>query len=201
MWPFKSKYDKLKREDVVEAICDLEKQESDIETNMAARAKKIDELMAKGKKEKSREIRLFYAKKISDLKEENEADVKRGMYLLYNAKLLRRLKDSIDDNTFFANTGKASLGNLLKDQRGLAAFLNKALNTKVRAENVLTAADDTWQEIQGAYVENERIYGVGNHDDELLAMFETGEQLEDESNLSSADTETTESAEKPESIV
>lgn len=177
MWPFKSKYDKLKREEVVDAICTLEKQEADIESGIVDRAKKIEELLEKGKREKSREIRLFYAKKINDLKEENEADVKRGMYLLYNAKLLRKLKTAIDDNTFFANTGKVSLGNLLADQRGLAVFLNKALNTKVQGENVLTAADDTWMEVQSGYVENERIYGVAGHDDELLAMFETEEQL------------------------
>ena len=142
MWPFKSKFDKLKREDVVEAICTLEKQEADIETGITERAKQINDLMEKGRKEKSRELRLFYAKKINDLKEENESDVKRGMYLLYNVKLLRKLKTSIDDNTFFANTGKVSLGNLLADQRGLAVFLNKALNTRVQGENVLTAADE-----------------------------------------------------------
>lgn len=186
MWPFKSKFDKLKREDVVEAICTLEKQEADIETGITERAKQINDLMEKGRKEKSRELRLFYAKKINDLKEENESDVKRGMYLLYNVKLLRKLKTSIDDNTFFANTGKVSLGNLLADQRGLAVFLNKALNTRVQGENVLTAADETWMEVQSGYVENEKIYGVANHDDELLAMFETEDQLEDERNMSSA---------------
>ena len=69
MWPFKSKFDKLKREDVVEAICTLEKQEADIESGIVERAKQIETLMEKGKQEKSREIKLFYAKKITDLKE------------------------------------------------------------------------------------------------------------------------------------
>ena len=31
MWPFKSKYDKLTREDAVDAICKLEKEMSTIE--------------------------------------------------------------------------------------------------------------------------------------------------------------------------
>ena len=77
-------------------------------------------------------------------------------------------------------TGKVSLGNLLSDQKGLAQFLNKALNTKVRSEQVLTDADDTWNEVQSGYEENERIYGVNEDDDKLLAMFETGEQLDSE---------------------
>ena len=180
MWPFKSKYEKLKREDVVEAICDLEKQENDHESAIVERARTIDELLEKGRKETNRELKLFYAKKITSLREENQTDVKRGMYLMYNMKLLRKLNSTIDDNEFFVRTGKVSLGNLLADQKGLAQFLNKALNTKVSSEQVLTEADDIWNEVQSGYEENERIYGVNEHDDELLAMFETGEQLDAE---------------------
>ena len=180
MWPFKSKYDKLKREDVVDAICSLEKQEDDLEEAISSRAREIEELLAKRRKETNRELKLFYAKKITSMREENQTDVKRAMYLMYNMKLLRKLKSTIDDNEFFIKTGKVSLGNLLADQKGLAQFLNKALNTKVRSEQVLTDADDTWNEIQSGYEENERIYGVNEQDDELLAMFETGEQLDAE---------------------
>ena len=180
MWPFKSKYDKLKREDVVDAICSLEKQEDDLEEAISSRAREIEDLLAKGRQETNRELKLFYAKKITSMREENQTDVKRAMYLMYNMKLLRKLKSTIDDNEFFIKTGKVSLGNLLADQKGLAQFLNKALNTKVRSEQVLTDADDTWNEIQSGYEENERIYGVNEQDDELLAMFETGEQLDAE---------------------
>ena len=131
MWPFKSKFDKLKREDVVDAICNLEKQESDLESAIEERARTIEELLAKGRKESNRELKLFYAKKITTLREENQTDVQRAMYLMYNTKLLRKLKTTIDDNEFFVRTGKVSLGNLLADQKGLAQFLNKALGTKV----------------------------------------------------------------------
>ena len=180
MWPFKSKFDKLKREDVVDAICNLEKQESDLESAIEERARTIEELLAKGRKESNRELKLFYAKKITTLREENQTDVQRAMYLMYNTKLLRKLKTTIDDNEFFVRTGKVSLGNLLADQKGLAQFLNKALGTKVRSEQVLTAADDTWNEVQSANEANGPIHGENEHDDELLAMFETGEQLEGE---------------------
>ena len=180
MWPFKSKYDKLKRGDVVDAICKLEKQEDEIEAAINSRAKEIDELLAKGRKETNRELKLFYAKKVTSLREENQADVKRAMYLMYNMKLLRKLKTTIDDNEFFVSAGKVSLNNLLADQKGLAQFLNKALGTKVRSEQVLTDADDIWQEITSGYTENERIYGVNEHDDELLAMCESADQLDSE---------------------
>ncbi len=180
MWPFKSKYQKLKREDVVDAICNLEKQQQDIETGIVEKTKDIEDLLEKGKVEKNNELKKFYAKKIMNLKEECNEDVKRGMYLLYNIRLMKRLKSAIDDNSFFANTGKVSLGNLLGDQKGLAKFLNKALNTKVKSENVLTSADDIWNEIQSGYVENEQIYGVNEQDDQLLAIFENADEVNSE---------------------
>jgi len=131
--------------------------------------------MKKGRLEKSQDLKLFYVKKISHLQEEKKEAINRGMYLLYNSRLLNKLKNAIDDNSFFANTGKISLNNLLSDQKNLAKFLNKALNTKVMAEDVLTEADDTFNEIKGLYEENQKIYGVNSSDDELLALLETGD--------------------------
>ena len=173
MWPFKKdKFKSVKREDVVNAICDLEKQEDNLEKQVEDMGKQIDSLMEKGKQEKSHDLKVFYVKKISHLQEEKAEAINRGIYLLYNIRLMNKLKNAIDDNSFYVNTGKVSLSNLLSDQEGLAKFLNKALNTKVMAEDVLTSADDTFNEVKGLYQENDRIYGVQNSDDELLAMME-----------------------------
>ncbi len=86
MWPFKSKYDKLTREEVVSAICELEQQSREIEDGLLAKQKQIDDLMTKGKNEKSKDVKLFYAKKINALKSEREQSVRRAMYLMYNAE-------------------------------------------------------------------------------------------------------------------
>ena len=51
MWPFKSKYDKLTREEVVSAICELEQQSREIEDGLLAKQKQIDDLMTKGNNE------------------------------------------------------------------------------------------------------------------------------------------------------
>ena len=189
MWPFKSKYDKLTREEVVDSICKLEQESKSIEDDLLASQKQIDELMAKGKTEKSKEVKLFYAKKINALKAEREQSVRRAMYLMYNIQLLQKLKTAIDDNQFFKKTAKASLGNLLSDQKGLAAFLNKALGTRVAAEDVLTSADETFRAVEDAYEANESIYGVSEQDDALLAMFETEEQVTAEQEMFSEHTE------------
>ena len=177
---FKSKYDKLTREEVVEAICQLEKESQDMETGLEDKQKKIDELMAKGRTSTDQQLKLLYAKKINAIKAEREQDVKRIMYLMYNTQMLQKLKNAIDDNRFFKNSSKMSLGNLLADQKGLAKFLNKTLNTRINAEDVLTSADETFREIEEAYEQNDTIYGMNSADDALLAMFETEDAVADE---------------------
>ncbi len=179
MWPFKKKmsYKKLKRQEIIDAIYQLEKQESMIEDGIVEKNEQIASLLKKGRVEKTQELKLIYAKKINELKAGIQTDLKRGMYLLYNTKLLNRLKDALDEKEFFLGTTKVSLGNLLADQKGLAKFLNKALNTRIRAEDVLTSSDDLFNEVQNAYEENKEIYAPSKNDDELLAVFESEDDL------------------------
>jgi hypothetical protein len=186
---FKRKYEKLTREEVVDAICKLEKEGKEIEDGLISKTKQIEELMKRGRAEKSKEVRLFYAKKINALKAEREQSVQRSMYLMYNSQLLQRLKTAIDDNQFFQKTSKISLGNLLSDQKGLAKFLNKTLGRRIAAEDVLTSADETFREVESAYVKNETIYGIDEQDDALLALFETEDQVDSEKEVFSKETE------------
>lgn len=174
---FKGKYDRIKREEVVDAIVKLQSEEAQVEERVRDARAQIEELMAQGREEKDMQMRLFLAKKINYLKEEQKQNMQRATYLLYNVQLLNRLKSAIDDKQFFSNSMGAPLNSLLADQRALAQFLNKALNTRVAAENVLTEADETFNDVLSAYEENEKIYGVNKSDDELLAVFETGDAL------------------------
>ena len=183
MWPFKNKFQKLQRGDVVEAICQLEKESADIEESLVGSEKHIDDLMKRGRAEKNKDLKLLWAKKINFIKQERQEQVRRMMYIMYNIQMLNKLKRAIDDNQFFAKTSAMSLGNLLKDQKGLAVFLNKALRTRVAAEDVLTGADEAFKLIEDSYQENESIYGVGQEDDALLAMFETEEQVAGEQEM------------------
>lgn len=174
---FKGKYDRIKREEVVDAIVKLQSEEVQVEERVRDARAQIEALMAQGREEKDMQMRLFLAKKINYLKEEQKQNMQRATYLLYNVQLLNRLKSAIDDKQFFSNSMGAPLNSLLADQRALAQFLNKALNTRVAAENVLTEADETFNDVLSAYEENEKIYGVNKSDDELLAVFETGDAL------------------------
>lgn len=188
MWPF-NRFKKLKREDVINAMVELEKNETELMEGLVTKEEEINSLMEKGKKEKNKELKLLYAKKINQLKQEKEDDAKRAMYLMYNIQLMKKLKTSIDDNNFIVKTGKISLGNLLKDQRGLARFLNGALGRRIKAEEVLTQSDDMFEEVKNAYIENERIYKENKNDDELLAMFEQEDAMETELEITDTESE------------
>lgn len=188
MWPFKSKYDKLTREEVVTAICNLENESKQIEDGIAAIKLQIEDLTAKGKAETDRSMKLYYAKKINAIKAEREQSVQRLLYIMYNVQLLTKLKAAIDDNQMFKNTTKMSLANLLADQKGLAKFLNKALGTRIAAEDVLTSADETFRTISESYEPSSEIYGMNEQDDALLAMFEQEEQVAAEEEAAQSET-------------
>ena len=180
----KKKYENLKREEVVNSIIQLETELKRAEAAIPNDQKQIDELMEKGRLEKNKNTQLLYAKKITMLKSEQQDMTQRCMYLMYNIQLLNKLKKAIDDNQFFKNTSQMSLGNLLSDQKGLAKFLNQTLNTRVSSEDVLTSADQTFQEINSVYTPNATIYGESEEDNSLLAMFETENQLDTEREFS-----------------
>ncbi len=181
------RFRKLKREEVVESIVKLEKQQQEIEDGIVDKEAHIQELLAKGKKEKSQEIRLMYAKQINYLKEQKMRDAKRGMYLTYNINMLNKLKDAMEDKEFFKTSSNLQLNKLLGDQKGLARYLNKALKIRIREEDVLTNADETFNEVASMYEDNETIYGAGKTDDQLLAMFEEGDAAEEMETIQNID--------------
>ena len=183
-WPSRrNKFKNLNREDLVNSICELERQERTAEAEVYQKIKEIDALVEKGKNEKNKELQLFYAKKISHLNEEKQTCMERGMYLLYNIRLMNKLKEAYDSNTFFKTQTKVPLNEVVQDQKRLAKFLNKALETRISSEDVLTSADELFNEVQAAYDVSQPIYGIGKSEEEILSMFEKENQLNDEQEL------------------
>lgn len=178
MWPFKkNKYKKLKREEVVNAIIELDNRQALLEEEIKNKALEEKDLFNKGKQEKNRQLRLLYAKKIDALKKDQQSLLERSLYLLYNVQLLKKLKDALEDKEFISATSDVSLQELLKDQKNLAKFLNGALQTKIKSEEIMTEADDIFNQVKDSYNPDERIYGINSNDDQLLSMFEESEDL------------------------
>ena len=180
----RNKFKKLKREEVVDAIIELTKQQEDLENGVLTKSEEVDKLMERGKKEKNRDIKLLCAKKVTSLREEIKRDTNRAAYLLYNIKLMEKLKAAIDDNQFVNNTTKLPLNKLLGDQKALSAFLQDAIQNRTSAEEALVSADqmfDTYE--QSGNADTSPIYSANKSDDELLAMFEMQDQLDSEAEI------------------
>ena len=180
----RNKFKKLKREEVVDDIIELTKQQEDLENGVLTKSEEVDKLMERGKKEKNRDIKLLCAKKVTSLREEIKRDTNRAAYLLYNIKLMEKLKAAIDDNQFVNNTTKLPLNKLLGDQKALSAFLQDAIQNRTSAEEALVSADqmfDTYE--QSANADTSPIYSANKSDDELLAMFEMQDQLDSEAEI------------------
>lgn len=177
----RNKFKKLKRDDVVDAIIEQTKQQEDLESGILAKSEEVEKLLERGRKEKNRDIKLLCAKKVNSLREEIKRDTKRAAFLLYNVKLLEKLKSAIDDNSFIKNTTKLPLNKLLSDQKALAQFLESSVQNRAEAENTLVEADRLFESYeQAANAEDGPIYSVNKSDDELLAMFEMQDQLDSE---------------------
>ena len=183
MWPFKSKFEKISREDVNDAICKLDAENKVIDEKMLGMQQQIEEVTLLAKKEKIREIKLNYIKKISYLKRSRVTLAKRSSYILYNIELMERLKQSIDDNQLFTLTQGITLNKLLSDQKGLRKFLLKSLNTKQTAEKKLVEGNEVFDSVDDLYEESEEIYGKSESDDELLAAFEKEASMHDDTGL------------------
>lgn len=171
---FFKKKEYISREDVVNAICELEKDELNLESEVVNITSNINEMLQKGMIETDKNQKLFYAKKINYLKDDANRKSKRVLFLLYNIKLLTRLKESIDDNQLIQKVKGLYLTNMLSNQKELAIYLNKLLNTKLATEDVLTEADSLFTDIESKYEENNKIYGIesDSNEDALLSMFE-----------------------------
>lgn len=182
----RNKFKKLKREDVVNAIIEQSKQQEELESGVLAKSEEVEKLMERGRKEKNRDIKLLCAKKVNTLQAEIKRDTRRAALLLYNVKLLEKLKAAIDDNRFIENTTKLPLNKLLGDRKALAQFLETSIQNRADAETMLTQADELFDSYeQAADVTSSPIYSVNESDDELLAMFEMQEQLESEAGFDS----------------
>ncbi|MCR4875134.1 MAG: hypothetical protein K5923_05325 [Clostridia bacterium] len=176
---FKNKFDTLKREEVIDTICELEREEVLIEEKIKILTEDIRQKLNEGREVDNPMERTFLVKKITLQQEKRERAIRQAMYILYNLRLSERLKDAIDDKSLVKKLASMKSIKYFKDQRALALFLNDALNTKIKQEDVLTEADDTFRAVEDMYQKNLQIYGITElSEDNILAFFEEGSATE-----------------------
>lgn len=173
---FRNRFDTLKREEVVDTICNLEREETLLEETINSQSEQIKKMLQEGKELENALQRTFLVKKITLLSEKRERAIRQAMYVLYNLRLSERLKDAIDDKALIERLSQMKSIKYFKDQKALALFLNDALNTKIKQEDILTEADDTFMAIKEMYSDNLQIYGISDiNEDSIMAFFEEKE--------------------------
>ena len=170
----RKKFEKIDREEIVDAICSLEKEEKLIEDEIKVVSEQIKTMIDEGQKLDTTYDKIFLVKKITNENDRRVRLIKRGMFVLYNIKLTNRLKDAIDDNIIVNKVKSLSSFDYLKNQKELAIYLNELLNTKTKTEDILTEADDAFVEVEKMFLENTKIYGITDlSEDKLMDIFET----------------------------
>jgi len=173
---FKNKFETLTRDEVIDTICTLEREETLYEDKINTLTEDIKAKLNEGKLLENPLQRTFLVKKITLLTEKRERAIRQAMYIIYNLRLSERLKDAIDDKSLVDKIASLKSIKYFKDQKALALFLNDALNTKIKEEDVLTDADDTFKAVEEMYSGNLKNYGISDMtEDNILAFFEEGD--------------------------
>lgn len=177
---FGNKFKKIKRTEVVDTICTLEQQQQEMLDEIGQRKKEIAALYVQGKNEKARDMQIYYAKKIQNLEQQNAAASKRLQFMNSNITALMQLKGALDDREFVQNNSKLPLNQLLNSPKELHKFLSEITHVKMQQEGNLEQTMEVFDSANEGYVESERLYGVDEQTNNILAMFETEKQLDDE---------------------
>lgn len=168
----KNKFEKITKDDINKMRVSIATQEQELNDQLDAKLNAIDALMEKGRTETSQQRKMIYAQKIKFLRQEVDSVMQQIMYSMYNESLIEKLALTVNNNAFFNSS--ISMNALLADSKGLALFLNNALGTRLKAEQILTDADDNFKSIEEAYEPNEKIYGMGTEVEDILSSFDAG---------------------------
>jgi len=168
----KSKFERITKDDINEMRVKLATQEQELMDLMDSKINAIDVYMDKGRAETNAQRRMIFANKIKFLREEIDSITQRIMFTMYNNRLMEKLSLKVDENSFFESS--LSMNELLSDSKGLALFLNNSLGTRLKAEEVLTGADEAFKEVEDMYEPNEKLYGMSKDTEDILASFDAG---------------------------
>ena len=163
---------KLTKEEVTKTILELENHLDHTEDKLDSLIEERKNLFQKGKATTDQHRRLYIGKKIGFIDQEMTSKTEQAMLIMYNIQLAKKFEIAIENENFIQSVGAVGFNKLLGDQKALAKFLNTALNRRVDHETMLTEADDLYTQVKEQYSKPDRIYGISEEDDKILAMFE-----------------------------
>lgn len=176
----RNKFNKIKREDVVEQIIKYSKELEEYENAIIVNKEEINALFTKGKKEKDHQVREMLAQKISRKKKEQGTILQKIKFLEYNINVLNNLKQAIDDQAFSKEKKNNPINKLLNNSKDLNDFLLKSHEGRQELESTLINATETFEEFESLSEENSEIYGTKTETSDIMAQFELDDNFDDE---------------------
>ncbi len=162
----------VKREDVVDAIIELEKKKDELQDDVFIREKQVTDKLQRGKTSKSLSEKKMLANEILMLQRQVKAAQKRIGFLDKKIYVTEQVKLAIDDMEFANYNKKSTVGQMFKNNASLEKFLTNVVDAKTEADTELLEQIDMVDSIMNTYLEEDNLYGESQEMNDILSMME-----------------------------
>ena len=162
----------VNREEVVDAIIELEKKKDELQDDVFIREKQITDKMQRGKKSKSLSEKKMLANEIMMLQRQVKAAQKRIIFIDKKIYVTEQVKLAIDDMEFANYNKKSTVGQMFKNNASLEKFLTNVVDMKTEADTELLEQIDMVDSIMNTYLEEDNLYGETEDMNNILSMME-----------------------------
>lgn len=169
---------KLKREEVVQSINELEIRRDELFDELEKKSLEIKELIKDGGRYGNVEKRIL-ANKVVVLRRNCSAIERRINFLERRIEVCNEIKNSIDDAHFSIYNKKSKLGKILKNDKVLQNYLETVSISVSLEEEQLAKSMDIISNTKEASVNEEKIYGHSNEVEDVLALMEHESTIND----------------------
>lgn len=175
----KNPFKKVKREEITQAILELEKKKDEYQDDIFIKEKYIKEKISQGKKAKTISEKKVLSSRVLALQNQVKAIQKKLSFMEKKIYLIEQVKLAIDDRDFNKYNQTTAIGKLLKDSNKLQSFLTEVVSDKELADRELLDQVDMVDNIMGSYQADDEIYGESEELDNIMALMT--EDIDDES--------------------
>jgi hypothetical protein len=162
----------IKREDVVDAIIDLEKKKDELQDDIFIKEKQVNQKLHRGKKSNSLSEKKLLANEVLMLQRQVKASQKRVGFIDKKIYVTEQIKLAIDDMEFAEYNNKSTVGKLFKNNNQLEKFLTDVVDMKTMADSELLEQIDLVDNIMGTYEEDDSLYGDSKEVNDILSLME-----------------------------
>ena len=162
----------INRDDVVEAIIELEKKKDEMQDDIFVKEKQINQKLHRGKKSSSLSEKKLLANEVLMLQRQVKASQKRVGFMDKKIYVTEQIKMAIDDMEFAEYNSKSTVGKLFKNNGQLEKFLTNVVDMKTMADSELLEQIDLVDGIMDTYEMDDNLYGDGKEIDDILSLME-----------------------------